>query len=288
VGWFVINISCNDGNGGFDYTEFILTVSNTNDAPSVPELTFPSDDSTIDTTQPSFTWNPSIDPDYGDYIVTYTLEYSQISDFSQNVTTITDITDTFYTLSETLQDKSTYYWRVESFDSNGIGSGFQSPNFVFAIDTGYLAPSYTGNLKSASIKYGRTWTIDLDEIFTLGSIEDGLTFSSNHEDIEIDPETHIASWKPPNKNAQLTDVIFTISDGINNVTSHAIDLSVEKEVSPMSFWERILWPYPLLSLIVVFIIGAVVLYRRIIYAPQVERVFLIHEHSILITHASVG
>jgi hypothetical protein len=288
VGSYFVNITASDGNGGFDYTEFSLVVSNTNDAPSIPSLLFPSDDSTINLTLFTFSWSVSVDPDVGDTISFYNLQYSSSSDFSQNVTNITGILGTSYQIAVELEDKSTYYWRVEAFDLALVGSGYQSPHFVFEIQTGYLPPTYNGRLKSDMVKNGKTWQVDLDEFFSPQTITDGLVFSSSHPEIEIDPVTHVASWKPRNKDSQLTDVTFTVSDGVTNITSQPIDLSVEKEVTPMTFWERILWPYPLLSLIVVFIIVGVLTYRKIIYAPKVERVFLIHEHSILITHQSVG
>jgi predicted RNA-binding Zn-ribbon protein involved in translation (DUF1610 family) len=288
VGWYVVNITVSDGNGGFDSTEFIVTVSNTNDAPSVPELIYPADDSTIDSTLPNFSWSPSLDPDYRDFVYVYTLQYSSSLDFSQNVTTITGIMGTFYQIAEPLMDKSTYYWRVEAFDSNIEGSGYQIPHFVFDIDTGYRPPSYQGGLKSAFVKLGNSWEVDLSSFFELGSVSEDLVFTSNSDEIVIDPETHIATWTPKDKDDELLDVVFTVSDGINNVSSFSIDLTVEKEVVPPTIWERIFWPYPLLSLIVVIVLIGVLTYRKIIYAPKVERVFLIHEHSILITHQSIG
>jgi hypothetical protein len=288
VGSYLVNITADDGNGGYDYTEFTLVVSNTNDAPSVPNLIFPSDDSTINITLVTFSWVDSTDPDIGDAISSYTLQYSSSSDFSQNVITITDIIGTSYQVTVELEDRSTYHWRVEAFDSNSAGSGYQIPHFVFDIETGYLPPTYNGRLKSDIVENGGTWSVNLDDFFSSQTITVGLVFTSSHNEVLIDPVTHIASWKPADKNAQLTDVTFTISDGITTVTSQPIDLSVEKEAPPMTIWERILWPYPLLSLVFVFILVGVVLYRRKIYAPQVERVFLIHEHSILITHQSVG
>jgi hypothetical protein len=288
VGSYLVNITANDRNGGYDYAEFTLVVSNTNDAPSVPNLIFPSDDSTINLTFFTFSWGDSVDPDIGDAISSYNLQYSSSSDFSQNVTTITGILGTSYQIAVELEDRSTYYWRVEAFDLDFVGSGYQIPHFVFDIETGYLPPIYNGRLKSDIVKNGRTWSVDLDDFFLPQTITEGLVFTSSHVDIQIDPVTHVASWKPVNKDSQLTDVTFTVSDGVTTVTSQPIDLSVEKEAPPMSIWERILWPYPLLSLVFVFILVGVVLYRRKIYAPQVERVFLIHEHSILITHQSVG
>jgi hypothetical protein len=289
VGSFNVNITIDDGNEGFDYREFILVVSNVNDPPSIPELLFPQDDSLISSLLPLFSWNASIDPDSGDYIVNYTLQYSPTADFSANIITISDLTVTEFAPTVPLLDKTTYYWRVSALDSNGVSSGFQAVHFVFATDTGYRPPAYLGGLKSDNqVKLKEPWTVDLDAFFELGSITEGLTFTSNYDEISIDPDTHIATWNPEDKSARLTNVTFTVSDGINEITSHPIDLSIEEVTKAPSIWDMIFWPWPLLSLVVVVIFFGFLMYRRIIYAPFVERVFLIHEHSILITHQSIG
>jgi len=291
VGSYYVNVTVNDGYGGYDYVNFTLIVNNTQDPPSIPQLLFPEDDSTVNTTFPNFTWNPSIDPDLGDFVVNYTLQYSKTSDFSSNVTTVSGIINATYTPSIPLDDNAIYYWRVEAFDSYGWGSGFQTIYFVFTIDTGYRPPTYIGGLKSASIIMGNNWTIDLDFYFRLGSITEGLSFTSNYEEIIIDQFTHRAIWTPKNESSVLEDVVFTLNDGITNVSSFPIDLTVAKEMPPssrpLSMWERIFWPWSLIPLVFLIILGGAYAYRKRKERPVVEEAFFISENGRLIAHASV-
>ncbi len=291
VGWFYVNVTVDDGNGGYDYENFILIVNNTNDPPSVPQLLLPTDDYTINTTFPTFTWSASIDPDRGDSVNNYTLQYSITSDFTDNLTTIIGIIDTHYIPVIPLADNTIYYWRVEAFDSCGIESGFQ-PRSRFRVDTGYLAPQYIGGLKSAIVKLGDNWSIDLDNYFQFGSITDGLIFTCNYDEVEIDPDTHIATWLPRNKSSALPDVFFTLYDGKTNVSSFPIDLSVEQEIPPpsrpLSLWERIFWPWSLIPLIFLSILAGVMGYKKRKERPIVEEAFFISENGRLIAHATVS
>ncbi|UCE36686.1 MAG: putative Ig domain-containing protein [Thermoplasmata archaeon] len=287
VGWYWVNIVVDDGNGGYNSTYFIIHVNNTNDKPSIPVLSYPQDDSVVNTTYPDFIWDASIDPDRGDYIVDYTLEYSTSSAFTENITVVTAIVDTSYVPEIELMDKTWYYWRVEAFDSLGVGSGYQTPYFAFFVDIGYKEPRYKGTLKSAQVKFGGTWSVDLDDHFILGSITEGLSFTSNYGEIQIDPKTHVATWKPKTKDDVLTDVVFTMSDGKVDISSNPIDISVEQEKTSLSFLERIYWPYPLIPMIFFILLGCAFAVKRYKERPVVEEVFFISENGRLIAHASV-
>jgi len=292
VGWFYVNVTVDDGNGGFDHVNFTLIVNNTNDPPSVPQLLLPTDDSTVNTTFPTFTWSASVDPDRGDSVNNYTLQYSITSDFTDNLTTIIGIIDAFYTPTVPLDDYTLYYWRVEAFDSYGVGSGYQSIHFVFTIDTGYRPPLYIGGLKSAVVKLGYNWSIDLDYYYHFGSITDGLIFTCNYDEVNIDPDTHIATWTPKNMSSALPDVVFTLYDGKTNVSSFPIDLSVQQEIPPpsrpLSLWERIFWPWSLIPFIFLSILAGVMGYKKRKERPIVEEAFFISENGRLIAHATVS
>jgi hypothetical protein len=287
VGVFYVNVTANDGNGGIDFVYFTVTVNNTNDAPYIPQLDYPSDDSLLNTTFPRFSWSTQGDPDINDYVAYFTFQFSTTPDFSINVTTITGVTDMTLTPSISLLDDTMYFWRVEAFDSNLVGSGYQNPHYVFTIDTGYEPPMYNGRLKSVMIAKGETWAVDLDAYFELRSVTEGLTFTSSHYDIQIDPSTHIATWKPRNDDSKLTDVTFTISDGITDVTSQPIDLSVQKEVKAQTLMERIFWPYPLIPMFLLMILAGAVMVKKWKQRPFIEEVFFISENGRLISHASV-
>lgn len=288
VGWFYVNVNASDGEG-YDLVNFIIVVNNTNDAPLRPQLIWPGDDSTINTTIPTFTWNPAIETDIGDHIVDYTLQYSTSADFSENLTTVTDIIDPLYTPQARFEDERTYYWRVEAYDSFGVSSGFQTVLFVFYIDTGYEPPTYNQKLKSAVIMPGESWQVNLDEYFDLGSVTEDLIFTTNYPEIEIDQETHIASWTPASESDNLTDVIFRVFDGTTIVSSGPIDLSVETvtiEKEQLTFWERIYWPWSLFLMIFLIILLGAILVKRYKTRPIVEEVFFISEDGRLIAHSS--
>jgi hypothetical protein len=284
VGMFYVNVTANDGNGGIDYVYFTITVNNTNDLPQIPQLISPTDDSSLNTTTPVFTWSASQDPDIGDSVVYYILQYSTSSDFSDNLTTVPFITNTSFTPIDPLSDKTVYYWRVEAVDTNDIGSGFQSSHFVFTLDSGYFPPLYIGGLKSVALSINGVWTIDLDDYFESGSVPGDLTYTSNYEDIEIDPVTHIATWIPKDKNSKLTDIIFTASDGTNGVSSFPFDLTVKSEIT---MWERIFWPYSLIPLLFLMALAGAVMVKKWKNRPFIEEGFFISENGRLISHASV-
>jgi hypothetical protein len=169
VGMFYVNVSADDGNGGYDYVYFTIIVYNTNDPPQIPQLLSPIDDSTVNTTFPIFTWSASQDPDIGDTVVYYILQYSTSSDFIENLTTVSNIINTSFTPNGSLSDKTVYYWRVQAIDTNDVASGYQLSHFVFTIDSGYFPPIYVGGLKSVAVDLREVWTIDLDDYFQPGS-----------------------------------------------------------------------------------------------------------------------
>lgn len=285
VGWYLVNITADDGND-YAYVEFILTVNNTNDPPSIPQLLSPKGGSLINTTFPTLTWTASSDPDIIDYITNYTLQFSTSSDFSGNVINITGLVDTFYNPEFPLEDRTIYYWRVQAFDSNGVGSGFQTTQFSFTIATGYEPPLYIGGLKSITVEVGEILIIQLSAYFQLGSVKEGLIFTCNYDEIQIDQEDQIAIWTP-NGTRGLEDVIFSMYDGKSNVSAYSIDLYAVKEDVPLSLWERIFWPWSLLPLLLVAVYASTRAYKRRKERPIVEEAFLIYEDGRLITHESV-
>jgi hypothetical protein len=284
VGSFYVNVIVDDGNGGLDNYNFTVFVNNTNDPPSIPQMLLPSDDSTVNTTTPTFSWNPSIDADYGDSVAYYIIQYSTSSDFLSDVTEVPYIASTIFTPIVPLSDKTVYYWRVQAVDIFDVESGFQSLHFVFLVDTGYFAPIYIGGLKSVALQRDGTWQIDLDDYFRVGSETEGLIYSCNYNEVKIDPETHIATWTPKSEDDALTDVTFTLTDGATEVESFPIDITVTSE---LTVWDRIFWPYSLIPLILFGLLGAAIMTRKWKNRPFVEEVFFISENGRLISHATV-
>ncbi|MFH1369057.1 MAG: hypothetical protein ABII64_08025 [Elusimicrobiota bacterium] len=86
------------------------------------------------TSTPTLSWDPAPeaimegnDAEFGDYIVSYTVEISTDSLFT--VKTVKDSINTTSWITNPLNDDTTYYWRVKAYDSGGLASlGYLSQN----------------------------------------------------------------------------------------------------------------------------------------------------------------
>lgn len=97
-----------------------------------PKLLSPANSSYISDNTPALVWQ---DFSYYDTVSFYRLQYSQDYNFSLGVKTIDWITDTSFTLPDSLAlAETTYYWRVQSFNSRGDSSGYQDHPFSFGAD----------------------------------------------------------------------------------------------------------------------------------------------------------
>jgi hypothetical protein len=99
-----------------------------------PILVYPEDLSYVNDDTPLFQWSAAgkgSDPS----VITYRLQYSTDVDFISNVTTVSDIAETYYQVpgGDPL-DQMTYYWRVQAVKEAGDSTGYQDP-FAFTVDT---------------------------------------------------------------------------------------------------------------------------------------------------------
>ena len=103
---------------------------------SAPNLIYPEDFSYINDTTPQFEWSNVYKNNKGTFSsITYTLQYSKEDGFLTDVITISDISDNFYQLPESLALSDTnYFWRVQAVKESGDSSGYQNP-FMFTVDT---------------------------------------------------------------------------------------------------------------------------------------------------------
>jgi|GEM_PF-2932831 len=83
-------------------------------SPNSFSLVSPAHGSTNVSLTPTFDWEDSIDPDVGD-AVTYTLQVDT-SDLFPAPTEFTDLVDSTYTMTSSLANGTTYYWRVIAKD----------------------------------------------------------------------------------------------------------------------------------------------------------------------------
>ena len=111
-----------DGDGITDLNEFLYGTDPTQSdhAPTVPDIVSPIDGDKVDTLTPELVISNSIDAD-GDPV---TYEFEIFSDTSLNmyVTGVTEISQgagtTSWTVKETLTDNSWYTWRVRATDGD--------------------------------------------------------------------------------------------------------------------------------------------------------------------------
>jgi hypothetical protein len=97
-------------------------------APQAPELLLPHDADVFADSMVQFAWSKTV-PDSG----TYAHRVAKDSMLTVDPITTDSIADTTYALQVGLDD-GIYFWGVEAFNINGIGSGYQYHRFSFTVD----------------------------------------------------------------------------------------------------------------------------------------------------------
>ncbi len=127
-----------DGNANSSWSEVRNLSIRFNDAPSVPELFLPYNDTQITDRTPTFSWSNSTDPD-GDTI-TYHIQIDGVIDFSSpevdgfDVGGIAETANTTnWTATSDLQQLDTeYFWRVRAYDGIAYSNWSEIRNFSIA------------------------------------------------------------------------------------------------------------------------------------------------------------
>ena len=104
---------------------FVLTSGGEN-IPLSPQLTQPTDGSTLEVPSPTLSWTGVTKDDE-----TYTLEYANNPDFFISEI-VTDLTTASHAIGEGLESDS-YWWRVQTVNSEGDSSGY-GPPFTFTVE----------------------------------------------------------------------------------------------------------------------------------------------------------
>jgi uncharacterized protein (TIGR03382 family) len=111
------------------YNTACFFVSTQNDPPAVPTLNNPSNDSTVLTRAPVYTWAPSTDPEND--TISYDIE---VRDGSGTVVASSNsVGGTVTTMAGVLDNGTTYTWRARAVDSSGAKSEFSADN-TFTVD----------------------------------------------------------------------------------------------------------------------------------------------------------
>ena len=134
--------------GTSEWTQGHFTLDAQNDAPSVPSLANPGDGAWVTNAYPTFSVNPSTDPE--DDAISYAFEvYSDVA-LSSRVASGTSATR-FWQSSSALSNGTSYYWRARAQDERGAASAW-SGVATFTVNTeGSVAPSIAVTSPSALV-----------------------------------------------------------------------------------------------------------------------------------------
>ncbi len=113
--WKVLATDCNGNQVWSNETDWYFVVKTISQEGF--SLISPAKKDTLLTLTPTFTWEAYVPFDSNSQVY-YTLYYSKDSAFS-DVNIIDSITQTFYVLTDSLEDSTTYYWKVKAYDNNG-------------------------------------------------------------------------------------------------------------------------------------------------------------------------
>ena len=141
VGTHEISVWVNDGTDT-DTTDFKLTVLNVNDPPTKFELIVPENYSEVDTLNPHFRWQRSIDYDIQDS-VWYKFDISDDSSFSKIIRSAKR-TDPHFNIDGGLEKNKTYYWRVFAIDIDSASTMCIKP-FQFSTSSTATGVSFDKN-----------------------------------------------------------------------------------------------------------------------------------------------
>ncbi len=108
--------SCGGGGGETPTPQPVV-----NTAPTVPTLTYPTNNLLCIDNVLNFTWNASTDAEGG--VITYQIEVSKNTQFS---TLAHNVTSTTASKSITLEKGIAYYWRVKATDSKSAASNYSA------------------------------------------------------------------------------------------------------------------------------------------------------------------
>jgi hypothetical protein len=123
--WRVEAFDVASNGSGYQATPFSFTVDT--EAPDVPTLINPPDQTIVNVDRPTFDWSATAGPGG-----TYTLEYATDSLFLF-VVTVSGLTSPTYTPTSSLANRD-FYWHVNAIDEATNESGYQAHPFMFTVD----------------------------------------------------------------------------------------------------------------------------------------------------------
>ncbi|MDP8285109.1 MAG: hypothetical protein RAP03_00465, partial [Candidatus Electryonea clarkiae] len=182
------------------------------------DLAYPDSGAVINDNTVTVGWTEAIDPDTND-VVTYTVEWSNDSDFDTYYTGTT--TDTFFAITamddlDELADDQTIYWRVKAADRYGnVTNGTPSAGWYFEI---YIEEP-PGN-------FGLLLPSDDDTVWTESA---ALSWETANEPDPNDDVTYWVWWA--------TDANFT--QNLDSTSTNDTDYDLENLVDGSTYWWKV-------------------------------------------------
>ena len=173
----------NDGQADGPWVTANFFVNTVNEAPSVPTLHGPANNSWVTVLAPALQVNASLDPDNDG--ITYEYEVYSDSGLASKVTSITGAGNS-WTVTPALSDNTWYWWTAQARDEHGAASGWMTAGQLFVNDSGRNDPPHiTINKPGVSdstnaASYTIAWTAsdpDSDPVITLFYDTTGAGFS---------------------------------------------------------------------------------------------------------------
>lgn len=186
-------------------------------------LQSPENDSTITTLSPTFQWQQPATT--GNEPLVFDLYYSTSSAFIDSLTTIhSNLPSNSHTLSEQLQDFTTYYWEVLAKNPWSLEK-FSLEAWQFHVNTDTLPPVFTANLPPIAfneddslIFHTSNWYEFVEDNSTPDSLLSFSIQSGNFVTASIENDTAIFKSLPDWFG---TDTLYLIVGDRNNLTSSA-------------------------------------------------------------------
>ena len=219
----------NDGLADGPWVTASFFVNTVNEAPSVPTLHGPANNSWVTVVAPTLQVNASIDPDNDG--ITYEYEVYSDSGLHSKVTSITGAGNS-WTVTPALSDNAWYWWTAQARDEHGAASGWMTAGQLFVNDSGRNDPPGITLIKPGpadstnEMSYTITWTAsdpDSDPVITLFYDTTGAGFNG----VQIATGMHLSdpvssfAWDISTLAAGQYYVYARIDDGTTAVNAYA-------------------------------------------------------------------
>jgi|GEM_PF-2675169 hypothetical protein len=212
----VVNLNLSDSGGLSVTTNITINIIAVNDAPSIPSLISPSNNSNVTSDSVTLQWNESSDPDDS------TLIYHIL--FSDNITNLlfNSSTNSTNTSISNLAENITYYWLVYSDDGKINSSNSSISQFFVSLNNAPLIDSFQPNTTTASVDENSSITFNHT---SSDPDNDTLNYTWYVDDIS-NVITQNFTYSPNFTDSGTHNITLTVKDSNNNTVSNFWNLTV--------------------------------------------------------------